>query len=325
MPRVTRNNSLQENVVDVSSSPEKEDESKSRAKIVSECKVHHPQSQCVMIVPDAMFNDNNTDIVTVNLRNPKTGSGTLYAFSHNYTKIYEINQFDEPKRSWFIDNSVQSDGSLFLTTSIDPLFLILPYLYKAKYTSPIDQLLVDDEYPDTKKLTTCSKMQDLEKIADCKQSGSFQAWKYNEQKTLNWLEKKVSRISQHLKDSSFNVTHSTVSANYVKAAAAIVPESSFMRYAFGLVTEYLSDELTAALENHLNLPVVPKLVKDEESNEPPAKRKKIAGNPNQEPLEDYSKDQKPLTKEKLLVSAKSKALASAAKGSKSISSFFGKK
>lgn len=71
---------------------------------------------------------------------------------------------------------------------------------------------------------------------------------------------------------------------------------SFMRYAFGLVTEYLSDELTAALENHLNLPVVPKLVKDEESNEPPAKRKKIAGNPNQEPLEDYSKDQKPLTK-----------------------------
>lgn len=45
-----------------------------------------------------MFNDNNTDIVTVNLRNPKTGSGTLYAFSHNYTKIYEINQFDEPKR-----------------------------------------------------------------------------------------------------------------------------------------------------------------------------------------------------------------------------------
>lgn len=72
-------------------------------------------------------------------------------------------------------------------------------------------------------------MQDLEKIADCKQSGSFQAWKYNEQKTLNWLEKKVSRISQHLKDSSFNVTHSTVSANYVKAAAAIVPESNICK------------------------------------------------------------------------------------------------
>ncbi|KAI9560951.1 hypothetical protein GHT06_011907 [Daphnia sinensis] len=325
MPRVTRSNSSQENVVDVSSSPEKEDESKSKAKIASECKIYHPQSQCIMIVPDAMLNENNSDIVIANLRNPKTGSGTLYAFSHNYTKIYEINQFDEPKRSWFVDDTVQSDGSLFLTTSIDPLFLILPYLCKVKFTSPIDQLLVDDEYADTKHLSTCSKMQDLEKIADCKQSGSFQAWKYNEQKTLNWLEKKVSRISQHLKDSSFNVTHSTVSANYVKAAAAIVPESSFTRYAFGLVTEYLSDELTAVLEKHLNLPVVSKSVKDEETSEPPAKRQKITGDQNQEPLEDYSKDQKPIVKEKLQVSAKSKALASAAKGSKSIASFFGKK
>nr|SVE90348.1 EOG090X017X [Daphnia sinensis] len=95
---VTRSNSSQENVVDVSSSPEKEDESKSKAKIASECKIYHPQSQCIMIVPDAMLNENNSDIAIANLRNPKTGSGTLYAFSHNYTKIYEINQFDEPKR-----------------------------------------------------------------------------------------------------------------------------------------------------------------------------------------------------------------------------------
>lgn len=69
-----------------------------------------------------------------------------------------------------------------------------------------------------------------------------------------------------------------------------------MRYAFGLVSEYLSDELSAVLEKHLDLPVVPKSVKEEEANEPPAKRQKISGDPNQEPLEDYSKDQKPLAK-----------------------------
>jgi hypothetical protein len=46
-----------------------------------------------------MLNDNNQrGIVVVKLRNPKTDTGTLYAFSHNHTKIYEINQFDESKR-----------------------------------------------------------------------------------------------------------------------------------------------------------------------------------------------------------------------------------
>lgn len=106
------------------------------------------------------------------------------------------------------------------------------WLNKAKHASPIDQLLIDEEYADTKKLTTCSKVQDLEKIADYKQAGPFQAWKFNQQKTLSWLEKKVSRISQHLKDSNFNVTQSTISANYVKAAAAIVPESNSCKHTF---------------------------------------------------------------------------------------------
>lgn len=72
----------------------------------------------------------------------------------------------------------------------------------------------------------CSKKEDLEKIADCKQSGTFQAWKYNEGKTFDWLGKKVSRLTQHLKDKNFNVTQSAVSSNYVKTDSATVPESN---------------------------------------------------------------------------------------------------
>jgi hypothetical protein len=45
-----------------------------------------------------MLNDNQRGIVVGKLRNPKTGTGTLYAFSHNNTKLYEMNQFDENKR-----------------------------------------------------------------------------------------------------------------------------------------------------------------------------------------------------------------------------------
>ena len=68
-----------------------------------------------------------------------------------------------------------------------------------------------------------------------------------------------------------------------------------MRYAHGLISEYLSDELSLALEKHLNLPAMPKGATNDEVKEPPAKRQKI-GDGNHEPLEDYSKDQKPLVK-----------------------------
>jgi hypothetical protein len=36
----------------------------------------------------------------------------------------------------------------------------------------------------------------------------------------------VSRISQHLKEESFNVTQSAVSSNYIKTDSTAVPESN---------------------------------------------------------------------------------------------------
>ena len=73
--------------------------------------------------------------------------------------LCEVIKFSDEPRSWFVDNSIQSgergkeggwkgererersndlsdaffvDGSLFLCTPIDPLFLALPYLMKTK-------------------------------------------------------------------------------------------------------------------------------------------------------------------------------------------------
>lgn len=52
MPRVTRKNSVQENVVDVNSSPEKDDKSNIKVAAISAARSNnHPESQCVMIVP----------------------------------------------------------------------------------------------------------------------------------------------------------------------------------------------------------------------------------------------------------------------------------
>lgn len=88
----------------------------------------------------------------------------------------------------------------------------------------------DDEYRDVSRLCSCVKKEDLQNIADLKESGGFQAWKYNESKTMAWLEKKIERISARLKEKNFNVNNSAIASNYVKATKTDVPDRKFYIY-----------------------------------------------------------------------------------------------
>lgn len=91
--------------------------------------------------------------------------------------------------------------------------------------------MADEDYFETFKLSSCCKTEDIEKIADCKQSEHFQAWKYNEEKTLKWLEKKILRLSNHLKEKNYNVMNLAVSSNYVKSnSTSTIPESKLKNF-----------------------------------------------------------------------------------------------
>lgn len=56
----------------------------------------------------------------------------------------------------------------------------------------------------------------LSLVADRKGDESLQAFKYNEEKTLNWLKKKVERVAEVLKQKSIHVSQGAISATYVK-------------------------------------------------------------------------------------------------------------
>lgn len=40
-------------------------------------------------------------------------------------------------RSWFIEDTVKSEGKMYLSTPIDPIFLVLPYLRKVSTQSQV--------------------------------------------------------------------------------------------------------------------------------------------------------------------------------------------
>lgn len=70
---------------------------------------------------ESVLANSNFNIIT--LPHPSHGSPTKYCLDEVNHKIYEIITFSEPYRSWFIGDTVKSDGNLLITTPINPLFL----------------------------------------------------------------------------------------------------------------------------------------------------------------------------------------------------------
>jgi len=78
-------------------------------------------------------NNNNQDnsILDYNIISlPHPKKNTLCRYMTLNKQLLEISKFHNKPSSWFIDNSVRYDGSLYVTTPIDTLYLLLPFLEK---------------------------------------------------------------------------------------------------------------------------------------------------------------------------------------------------
>ena len=281
----------------------------------------------VLVAPSTALENISTDAVRiVKLRHPRTSQGACFLFNSSNNSVYEMMNYEEEHRSWFLGEKVVSDGRMILVTPVNPVFLILPYIIKAERLVPLDQMVTDEEFTETDDVLVNSVSEaGLEKVGDRKGSKDLNVWKYNRNKTLEWLERKVRSLGDHFKQCSFDTTGGASSSIYKTSAA---DEHEYLRYALGVVQEYLDPALGDDLETKLDLPKVEvktgnkrlsSVDVDDEENKPRKKVKTESG-----PIEDYSKNaKKAAVKEE--VSAKQKALAQSAKGTKSIMSFFGKK
>ncbi|KAL4219811.1 Ribonuclease H2 subunit B [Mactra antiquata] len=253
--------------------------------------VRQDVSQWIFMINDeAIKYDPNGDsqFLVCGLKHPRTGKKCLYLFNTGSMKIYEITQFKEEFRSWLIDETVQNDSSIYITTPIDPVFLVLPYLIKTadsgRYMT-LDQVIIDENYPECARLVDCCSDVDLEKVADIKGSGDIKAYRYNKEKTLSWLKIKTERVSVTLNDKDICVISGVKASELVKAKAS---NEEYMRYAHGLVSDYLPSELSSSLREYLGIPALAEKRPSDAGN-PPNKRTKLE---DITPNEDYSKNVK---------------------------------
>ncbi|XP_034859344.1 ribonuclease H2 subunit B isoform X1 [Mirounga leonina] len=267
-------------------------------------------------------------LMFVKLVNPCSGEGTIYLFNMCLQQLFEIKIFKEKYRSWFINQSVQSGGLLHFATPMDPLFLLLHYLRKADKEGkfqPLEQVVVDDMFPNCILLL---KLPDLEKllrhVTEEKEIDKKKYYKYSKEKTIKWLEKKVHQTVSALKSSNVNVGGRVQATAFFSGdQVSSDKEEDYIRYAHGLISDYIPKELSDDLSKYLKLPKPSASLPN-----PPSKKVKLSDEPV-EAKEDYTKfnrkDWKTEKKNSKMTAAQ-KALAKVDKsGMKSIDSFFATK
>lgn len=238
--------------------------------------------------------------------------------------ILELLQFNEPHRSWFLDNTVCSNGKIYLTSRIDPLYVFVQFLevHCRTKAQPLDQIMEGS----ADIFIGALKPQQMKMIADQKGPEDLKAFIYNEEKTLKWLKKKFTLIKESLRDQKI-ISSGASSMNFVKSSldTETVDEDSLTEAALGILSEYISLDLIDKLDSFYGV--------SEKSKEPISqKRKSEAGKEGDKKrikIEEQENllDESPPTANKppVKASTKTKAFEKAAKGSKSISSFFTKK
>jgi hypothetical protein len=127
----------------------------------------------------------------------KAGDANSSSASASYSQsvhLYELNALQSSKYSSFIcNNSAISDGLLYISTPIDPLFLALSHIRSsASRYAPLDQVL--EGLPVYLKEAVRASVSKVTEVSD-RLGEDMLVYKYDEDKVLAWLEKKHARVN----------------------------------------------------------------------------------------------------------------------------------
>ncbi|VVC93038.1 unnamed protein product [Leptidea sinapis] len=280
----------------------------------------------MMISKESLLLQNNAFTI-ITLPHPGHGNPVMFCLDDYNKKMHEIITFNEAYRSWFVNNSVKSDGSLIIATPFNPIYLVLPRLKEqcCSRAVPLEDLLSEKGYD-----KIVNFIDNLNDVADLKGPAELKAYKYNEDKTIAWLETRIHRLARALKNKNIHVTSGAKSSTFVSSNLCNddVDYEFFLKYAHGIISEYLQDDLVALLEKKFNfkeelIEVIGKKRKSEATD--------ILGDSKRvksEVLDDITPTSNSSTFTEVKVkktTAKEKARQKAASGTKTISSFFTKK
>jgi len=207
---------------------------------------------------------NQSNLSLLSLPHPKKGVQTKY-FTTSNNKLLEIQRMLDEPCCWFIDNAVEKDGTLYMATPMDPLFLALPLLANSrKKTSDhdgffclIEQAFVEDTCPDLAGLVDMIDTAQFDLVCDKRViRDDKKVYRLNDEKTLNWLRAKVKQMTNILQnDKSVVATNSSTISTFVPVGMKDQGPSQdeILRTALGFISEYINEDLLKALSSSFGM------------------------------------------------------------------------
>ncbi|XP_073007924.1 uncharacterized protein [Typha latifolia] len=175
----------------------------------------------------------NEEGCIISLCHPKSGEATSYVLTDG--QLHELNWFKQPYGSWFLGDYVCEDGSLYISTPIDPIFILLPIFDAARMQKDnhqgvfrqLDEILFVHGYPGYQQLMSIAQDY-MQVVCEVKEIGSTKFYRLDDSKVLTWLCCKV----QHLKE-----TFPRLGKNY-----AAQEERDILKGTVLILGEYLKDD-----------------------------------------------------------------------------------
>eukprot|EP01133_Synstelium_polycarpum_P008653 gene8653-10153_t len=163
-----------------------------------------PYTDRVFVVPHYPLDTQDDHMVIFSIPHPKTLTESRFIIDVKNNVILEIERLQMQPSSWFIDNGVRHDGSLYVTSYIDPLFLLIPFFEKSRSKTKdsycgVSSLRADAEYSVLGKSGYKVDLDQLELICDRKMVMDESMFRLDDDKLLLWLRCKTRALLEHLK------------------------------------------------------------------------------------------------------------------------------
>jgi hypothetical protein len=179
----------------------------------------------VLIVDKRLVPTDSEQFHFIQLCHPRTKQEQSYAIDHQSKTIFELIQCTRSHSSWFInDQHVLPDGSLYMVTPINLIFLLLPSLWSQARTDSIPLTTIINNSFKQLQLEENFILEKLNSICDIDSEQSF--IKLNDEKLIIWLSDRIDRLKKHVEDEE---------------------------HAFDLICEYLPDDIVEQCQKELKL------------------------------------------------------------------------
>lgn len=159
----------------------------------------------------------------IQFSHPRTKQDQSYTVDHQTKTIFELIQSTRSRSSWFInDQHVLPDGSLYMITPVNLIFLLLPTLWSQARTNSVSlSIILNDSFKQF-QLDEDFILEKLDSICDI--NSKKKSIKLNEEKLFIWIRDRIDRLKNHVQDEE---------------------------HAFDLICEYLSDDIIEQCQEKL--------------------------------------------------------------------------